>query len=274
MRSFVKKLLLLTGAVLVMAAPNQVPGQASPPATPSAGAARPNPWADQRLLNWSQQINAGQYDQVLQQVETDLVSPSPHPFSVDIWCRLQLRQRKLDSAAAAITDPALKQALGIAPELYSLDFDGKVSQALRLVKSVPPSEIHGTLTWMMILGWADTATDFNQGFDWASHVVRTEEPNFIIVWEIFNQAENDKRVKARLQSLLDQDKAFAASNAGQALQGAVGPGCHRFCRSERARQSCRHGPAVCGNCQSLAPGLPRRRQCAFVRGLASGLRQR
>jgi WD40 repeat protein len=202
---------------LVFAQPVSVPAAS----VASAGPAQSNPWTDLRLLNWSHQLNAGQFDKVLQEVQADLITPSPHPFSIDIWCRLQMRRHNLDSAAEAITDPTLKKVLGIVPKLYSLDFDNKYIELESLAKTVSASDIHGALVWHVIIGDADNMTDFSQGFDWALHGLRAEEPNFILVWEVFNLADSDRRVNARLKSLLAQDQVFAASPAGRALQSAV-----------------------------------------------------
>lgn len=190
----------------------------------SAVAAPPtasNPWQDPRLLAWSAEINAGRYTKVIGEVEQDLVSASPHPFDVDIWCRLQLRQGTLDAAAAAITDPALKAALGVAPKLYSLDFDGKVGEIMRLGKTLFPQQIRGSFTYRVLIGNADTATDNDQAYDWAMTALRTQEPNFINVWLATNIEENDLRIRNRMLAMLAQDAAFSDTPVGRALKSML-----------------------------------------------------
>jgi len=180
-------------------------------------AAPPNPWQDARLLGWSAEINAGQYAKVIAEVEQDLVSSSPHPFDVDIWCRLQLRQGTLDSAVTAITDPALKAALGVAPKLYLLDDQGKTGEVMRLGKSLSPEQIRGSFTYRVLISNAVTATENDQAYDWTMTALRTQDPNFILIWLAANIQEHDLRIRNRMLAMLAQDSAFSATPAGRGL---------------------------------------------------------
>lgn len=176
-----------------------------------------NPWTDTRLATWSRQMNAGQFDQVIHEVEADLVSPAPHPFSIDIWCRLQLRQKHLDAAAAAITDPALRNALGAAPQIYSLANAGKYAELERLSRSLSPQQIRTTPVYSILIQNADATTDYDHGFDLALRALRTAEPSFNILWDTMLIYEDDLAQETKLRALLASDTAFAQSPPGQVL---------------------------------------------------------
>lgn len=199
-----------------------------------SGAAPQDPWKDARLIRWSAEMNAGQFDQVLHEVEVDLVSASPHPFDIDIWCRLHLRRHDLDQAAASIDNPALKQALGISPRIFSLYDAGKIGELSRVREQFSASDVHGSFTYRLLIGNAIDATQFGQGFDLAVDALKTQEPNFLIVWLTINLAEDDLRVRHRLEDLLKTDSGFAATPGGKALAGMLDAE-----KAESATTSCR-----------------------------------
>jgi WD40 repeat protein/uncharacterized caspase-like protein len=178
-----------------------------------------NPWKDLRLVRWSTEINQGLFDQVLRDVEQDLVRPSPHPFAVDIWCRLHLRRDDIDSASDAIADPALKRALGIAPRLYSLNAAGKIDELHRVATTLTPADISGSFTYLVLIDNALLATDFDLGFKFAVQAMKqTETPNFMWIWLSMNLQEDDIRLASRYDALLTTDKDFAATPSGIALK--------------------------------------------------------
>jgi WD40 repeat protein len=200
----------------------------------TTGAAPQDPWQDARLIRWSGEMNAGQFDQALHEVEEDLVSPLPHPFDIDIWCRLHLRQHDIDKATAAIENPALKKALGVAPRIFSLDSAGKTGELRQLRQQLSASDIHGSLTYRILIGNAIDATEFDEGFDLAVQAIKTQEPSFLTVWLTINLAENDLRVHHRLEDLLKTNSGFASAQSGKALAGMLDAE-----KAESATSSCR-----------------------------------
>lgn len=193
-----------------------------------------NPWQDARLIRWSGEMNAGQFDRVLNEVEADLVSPSPHPFDIDIWCRLHLRQHDLDKAADSIENPALKQALGIAPRIFSLYDASKTGELHRLRQQLSANDIRGSFTYRLLIYNALDTTDFGKGFDLALRALKTQEPNFLTVWLTINLAEGDLRVWRSLEDTLKTDSGFAGTPQGKALAGMLDAE-----KNENANTSCR-----------------------------------
>lgn len=218
----------MNGALLlaVLAASAQAQG--------ASGAATQDPWQDARLIRWSGKMNAGEFDQVLHEVEMDLISASPHPFDADIWCRLHLREHDLEKAAAAIDNPALKKALGTAPQIYALDDAGKRGELRRLRQQLSGDDVHGALAYRLLIDNAIDTTDFDQGLDLALQALKTQEPSFQVVWLTENLAEDDLRVQHRLETLIATDPKFSQAPAGKALAGMLDA-----LKTEDATTSCR-----------------------------------
>jgi len=180
-----------------------------------------NPWVDPRLVTWSKAINNGHFDEALAAVDADLLSPSPHPFSVDLWCRLHLRKGDI-AAASAAASPASRKLLGPAPDLYRLDADGKYVEAQRLISSLNPGDVHSSFLYRTILDvLVFNTTDYDRALKWTLQSLHNPEPNFLPVWIAINATEDSRDFRNGLQAAFASSPALAASPAGTALQNVM-----------------------------------------------------
>jgi WD40 repeat protein len=179
-----------------------------------------NPWTDARFVRWAAEFNAGHVDQELTELETDLLSGSPHPFAADLWCILHLRLRDLDAAAAAAT-PRLKSVLGRVPEIYSLNDAGRSDDLVALDRSLTPPQRGSSLTYLILVQAALARTENDRAFALGLEAMHSRQPAFIVVWATLNAAEYDSRVWTQLQTLLQTDQALAGSPQGQALRSMM-----------------------------------------------------
>jgi hypothetical protein len=106
---------------------------------------------DPRIQWWSKQFLEGHREEVLKWVEDDLTSGNPHPFSPQIWVRIQSSFERLDTAIKSASSQ-LRTALGPLPEITLLRVNG---QNKELLAKYPPSSV-STLSnafSLITLGW-------------------------------------------------------------------------------------------------------------------------
>ncbi len=85
---------------------------------------------DPRIVRWSQMYVDGKPDDLAREIEQDLSSTTPHPFSPQIWVTIKDNQGKLKQAWDQARNSKVGQRLGPFPEIKLMVAEGRLRELL------------------------------------------------------------------------------------------------------------------------------------------------
>jgi hypothetical protein len=146
---------------------------------PSSAAGKSSYFDDPRIVSWSADYIAGKRDAVLREVEEDLLSPSPHPFSPQIWTSIHFNRNDLVHLLAS-SSPQLVNALGTFPDVFE-KYDHRDYRDV--VDAFLGGKLKPTDPWSLyFIGRAAVALQHERGYAAVSEAMAEQYP------ELFNTA--------------------------------------------------------------------------------------
>jgi CHAT domain-containing protein/predicted Zn-dependent protease len=201
---------------LLLGLAHAVPGQEQSPSKGCA-AASVRLYDDPRVVAWSQDFLDGQRDRVRRAVEQDLTSAAPHPFAPHVWTVTQSSRGQLRESWAALTDPALREALGSLPAIFVLVEQREEHQSLQ---DYPPARAGDLKDVWALMRLAYVAMEQARSRDALEYIVamaRLRSEHFQAAWAVLDLLPNDDRVRRATAALVGPGGAFAGTLFGRFL---------------------------------------------------------
>lgn len=172
---------------------------------------------DPRIVRWSSQYLKGKADSILKDVEADLLSDHPHPFSAQVWTQIHWRRDRLNEAWEAAS-VSLRVALGTLPKLRILTDDRRYSEMLIRWPSSEADTITDPWALIMLADAADVIGEIDARITYLLTTIRRYPNHFQPIWDLTDDdtlAANERR--ERITRLLSEDRALAGTYAGRYL---------------------------------------------------------
>jgi CHAT domain/Two component regulator propeller len=180
-----------------------------------------DPYDDPRIVDWSKEFASGQQQNVLQSVEGDLRSGSPHPFAAHVWVVTQDSLGQLDNSYSRLTDSVLQNSLGPLPKIYSLYRVGDFQKAVSLYPASQASQLSDTWSLLLLAECAHRVTRYKDEFAYLVSLTKLEPAMFGVGWRMFEAADKDEEIRTQVLNLLKDGGVFAslwAKPLGRLLQ--------------------------------------------------------
>jgi WD40 repeat protein/tetratricopeptide (TPR) repeat protein len=187
------------------------------PAHRVAAAPQPGLFDDPRIVAWSKAFLAGGRDQVLGEVERDLRSGSPHPFSPRIWSAIHDAKGDLREAWEAVSDPALKAALASDPEIFMLYNDGEYK---RLLEKYPPSragEVRSIWALDSLVWAAINEKREDDAVEYTRLEARIRSDHYQLAWNLVVSIMPRESARAKVVELIKPGGEWAGTPLGRYL---------------------------------------------------------
>jgi YD repeat-containing protein len=172
---------------------------------------------DPRITTWAHDYWDGHRDEVLNAVDTDLRSASPHPFSPQIWTTLHFNRGDLDGALATADSP-LRNSLGSFPKIFR-EYARRDYRAI--VAEFGASAANGKIVdpWALhYVAWAaSNLGDIDVGLS-AAWRLATNYPDFFQAALWLGYQNDDTEYHARAVTMLaEAQEDFKLSPVGRAV---------------------------------------------------------
>lgn len=173
---------------------------------------------DPRIVKWSGDFLAGRREQVLQSVETDLKSPSPHPFAPHVWMQMQYYLTTADPTLDKIKDEKLKHSLGVLPEVWKLYNGGEYRQMLSKYPASRLAEIKDPFVLQFLFFAANEECRYDEAFAYVAQMARLYPNHFQAGWMISGDLMMNEKIRPKIAALVGRKSALANTPVGRFLQ--------------------------------------------------------
>jgi tetratricopeptide (TPR) repeat protein len=182
-----------------------------------AAAPKPGLYDDPRLVTWSKAYLEGRRGEVLADVERDLRSESPHPFSPRIWSLVHTAQDNLKASWEAVADPALRAALASDPEIFQMFTDGEFKRMLQVYPPSRASEIR-SIWGLDSLAWAAINQSREvDALEYMRAAARIRSDHFQIAWVVAVDIIPSESARPRVAALVKPGGEWAGTLLGRFL---------------------------------------------------------
>lgn len=176
-----------------------------------AFASNPPLYDDPRIQAWSRQYLEGKAEAVLSDVEQDLLSPNPHPFSSQVWVNIHWREDRLEQAWSNAT-PALRKALGPLAEIEILSRQRRYAELFSRWPSEKAGEIRDVWSLFRLEEAAGTAGRYDDQVAYLMAAAQRFPGYFQTAWRLtyLNDYQRDQ-----VRRLLQENAALRDTPFGQ-----------------------------------------------------------
>jgi CHAT domain-containing protein/predicted Zn-dependent protease len=172
---------------------------------------------DPRVLAWSKDFLAGNREQVIQSVEKDLKSPSPHPFAAHVWTVTQYSLGRLKQARASVKDEELLRSLGPLPDVLQLYVAGEYQKAITAYPPSRAAEIKDVWTLQFLAYSAKHRHRDQDKLAYITALLRLRRDLFDVPWLLYELAEDDDRMRPQILALTEKTGLLSDTPAGKFL---------------------------------------------------------
>ena len=171
---------------------------------------------DPRVVAWSRDYLAGEEDAVLNSVEMDLCSDSPHPFAAQVWTEIHSRRERLEQVWNQLQDSQLRARLGVLPEIELLRDQHRHRELLKRYPAEEAGEI--TDVWALI-ELAISARELSRRMDEFAYLLAAAKRypmHFQVAWMYEDVLKSDA-LRDRAASAIQPGGALAGTTVGAYL---------------------------------------------------------
>lgn len=178
-------------------------------------------YSDSRIVNWSKDFLAGRKQAVLQSVEQDLQSSTPHPLSMLVWNVVSRSLGTQDASLARLQKTPVYDQLKTVAEIHQLYSAGEYRQVVEKYPVEKAQVIKNPYSLNELVYSAEDITDYASALDYALIAWEVAPTYFRTTIQILDIYENNIEQAKRIDKLIQPGGKLYESATGRFIQQAT-----------------------------------------------------